>query len=329
MDDAAPERSVDPHRAVEVLRGGGVVALPTETVYGLAADARNPEAIARVFEAKGRPTDHPLIVHLAGPGQLDTWAIEVPAQARRVAERWWPGPLTILLRRHPDVLDQITGGRHTVALRAPSHPLAGAVLADFGDGLVAPSANRFGRVSPTCADDVIAELGAEIDLVLDGGPCEVGVESTIVDLSGERPVVLRRGAITPEELAEVLDTEVEVSGPGAAVVAPGMLASHYAPDARVVVLEPDVSDAEVVTAVAVHLAEVAGVGVLAPRLIEDLPVGATELVPAGGPDDYARVLYSRLREADALDLDRLVVVPPPMVGIGAAVNDRLTRAAHR
>jgi L-threonylcarbamoyladenylate synthase len=327
--DDSPEVSVDPRRAVEVLRAGGVVALPTETVYGLAADARNPAAVARVFEAKGRPTDHPLIVHVAGSSDLGTWAHEVPPAARQLADRWWPGPLTVLLRRHVDVLDAVTGGRDTVALRAPSHPLARAVLSDFGGGLVAPSANRFGRVSPTCAADVIAELGPEVDLVLDGGPCEVGVESTIVDLTSARPVVLRRGAVTPEELAEALATEVEVSGPGAAVVAPGMLASHYAPDARVVVLDPDASDPQVVIAVAEHLTQVAGVGVLAPRRIEDLPVGATELTPAGGAADYARVLYSRLREADALHLDRLVVVPPPLAGIGAAVNDRLARAAHR
>ena len=324
-----PEVTTDPDRAVAVLREGGLVAIPTETVYGLAADARDAAAVTRVFEVKGRPGDHPLIVHVAGPDDVDAWAAEVPESARRVTDRWWPGPLTVLLRRRPEVLEAVTGGRPTVALRAPAHPLTRAVLAAFGGGLVAPSANRFGRVSPTSAADVIDELGAAVDLVLDGGPCEVGVESTIVDLTGPAPVVHRRGAVTPEELAEELGVDVQVSGPGAAVVAPGMLASHYSPDARVVVLDPAVSDVEVVEQVAGHLVEVAGVGVLAPRPVAGLPVGTTELDPAGAPDDYARVLYSRLREADALGLDRLVVVPPPEDGIGAAVHDRLSRAAQR
>lgn len=324
-----PEITTDPDRAVAVLRAGGLVAIPTETVYGLAADARDAAAVARVFEAKGRPGDHPLIVHVAGPDDIDAWAVEVPESSRRVTDRWWPGPLTVLLRRRPEVLDAVTGGRPTVALRAPAHPLARSVLTAFGGGLVAPSANRFGRVSPTSASDVIDELGSDVDLVLDGGPCAVGVESTIVDLSGSAPVVHRRGAVTPEELAEVLGVDVEVSGPGAAVVAPGMLASHYAPEARVVVLDPAVSDGEIVAEVAGHLTEVAGVGVLAPRPVAGLPVGTIELDPGGAPEYYARVLYSRLREADAMGLDWLVVVPPPPEGIGAAVNDRLARAAHR
>jgi L-threonylcarbamoyladenylate synthase len=321
--------TVDVGEAVAVLRGGGLVGLPTETVYGLAADASRRDSIARVFESKGRPTDHPLIVHVAGPSQIDRWARDVPPHARLLVDRWWPGPLTLLLWRSAEVVDEVTGGRDTVALRCPAHPMARQVLEEFDGGLVAPSANRFGRVSPTSATDVLDELGEEVDLVLDGGACEVGVESTIVDLTGQTPVVVRRGGVTPEEIAEVLGVEVEVAGDGATVVAPGMLASHYAPDARLVVLAPDVDDARVVAEVADHLVDDRGVGVLAPRRIEGLPFGAVELDPAGGPDDYARVLYSRLREADAREFDLLVVVPPPADGIGAAVHDRLARAAHR
>jgi L-threonylcarbamoyladenylate synthase len=319
----------DPAAAVAVLRAGGLVGLPTETVYGLAADASRPEAIARVFEAKGRPTDHPLIVHIAGADHLDRWARDVPQAARRLVERWWPGPLTLLLWRAARVLDDVTGGRDTVALRCPAHPLAHQVLEAFGGGLVAPSANRFGRISPTTADDVLAELGDSVDLVLDGGPCSVGVESTIVDLTGTTPVVLRRGGITPEEIADLLGVTVEVAGDGATVVAPGMLAAHYAPDARIVIVGHDADDQRVVAEVAEHLVDDHAVGVLAPRSIDGLPFGAIELAPAATPEDYARVLYSRLREADARGVHVLVVVPPPPEGIGAAVVDRLTRAAHR
>jgi L-threonylcarbamoyladenylate synthase len=323
------EITTDPERAVAVLRDGGLVAVPTETVYGLAADAASVDAVRRVFEAKGRPADHPLIVHVAGVAELDTWATEVPEQARILADRWWPGPLTLLLRRSGSVLDEVTGGRDTVALRSPDHPLTTEVLRRFAGGVVAPSANRFGRVSPTTATDVVAELGDRVDLVLDGGACSVGVESTIVDLTADRPTVLRRGGVTAEEIADALGCRVELAGGTADPVAPGMLASHYAPDATVVVLDPGASDQEVVAAVADALASTAAVGVLAPSPIEGLPVGATELDPAGAPEDYARVLYARLREADARGLDRLVVVPPPDEGIGAAVLDRLRRAAHR
>lgn len=315
--------------AVEVLRRGGLVGLPTETVYGLAADASRPEAIARVFEAKGRPTDHPLIVHVAGPADLERWARDLPDWAWTLVDRWWPGPLTLLVWRSDEVSDLVTGGRDTVAVRCPAHPLANQVLTELGSGVVAPSANRFGRVSPTTARDVVDELGDGVDLVLDGGPCHVGVESTIVDLTGPNPVVVRRGGITPEEIAEVLGVEVTVAGDGATVVAPGMLASHYAPDARIVLLGHDADDAAVAAEVAQHLLDDLAVGVLAPRKIDDLPFGAAELDPAGDAEHYARVLYSRLREADARGLAVLVVVPPPTEGIGAAVHDRLLRAAHR
>ncbi|QGG96089.1 L-threonylcarbamoyladenylate synthase [Actinomarinicola tropica] len=316
----------DVHAAASILRSGGLVGLPTETVYGLAALVSLPEAVARVFRAKGRPTDHPLIVHVAGVDDLDRFARDVPPAARVLAARHWPGPLTILLRRSDAVADVVTGGRDTVALRAPAHPLAHALLAELGDGVVAPSANRFGRVSPTSAADVVAELGDAVDLVLDGGPCTVGIESTIVDLSGGVPRLLRAGQVTLAELREDLP-DAEAAGDAAEPVAPGMLAAHYAPDARVVVLDPAVAPGEVARVVAPHVRDGRSVAVLAPDLIPGLLPPVEQLDAAGGPAAYARVLYARLREADRRGVDVLVVVPPPGDGIGAAVRDRLRRAA--
>ncbi len=178
-----------------MLRDGGLVAFPTETVYGLGADASSPAALRRLYAVKGRPADHPVIVHLASIGQLADWAVDVPERARRLAEACWPGPLTLVLERSPRVPDEVTGGRPTVGLRVPDQPIALALLRAFGGGVAAPSANRFGRVSPTTADDVRADLGDDVDVVLDGGPCRVGVESTIVDCSRGDPIVLRLGGI--------------------------------------------------------------------------------------------------------------------------------------
>jgi L-threonylcarbamoyladenylate synthase len=323
-------------RAVEVLRGGGLVALPTETVYGLGADAEQPEAVARIFAAKGRPSRHPLIVHLGDADLLDAWADSVPTEARLLADAFWPGPLTLLLWRSEKVIDEVTGGRPTVGLRVPDHPVALAVLAAFGGGVAAPSANRFGRVSPTTAAHVVSELGPAVDLVVDGGPSIVGVESTIVDLTGERPVVLRPGGISVERLTDVLgvapaivaeaglaNAAADVDERGGAARAPGMLAAHYAPSAQVIVV--DEGDASAIAAT--HVADGRTVGVLAPRALPDLPDAAVALEPAGPPEEYARLLYARLRQADRLGLDVLVCVPPPPVGVGVAVIDRLRRAA--
>lgn len=318
----------DIHEAVDVLRAGGLVGLPTETVYGLAADAASPDAVRRVFAAKGRPADHPLIVHVAGPSDLDRYGRDVPAVAHVLADRWWPGPLTLLVRRSDAVSDAVTGGRDTVALRSPAHPMAHAVIAAFGAGLVAPSANRFGKVSPTSAADVVAELGDAVDLVLDGGRCRVGIESTIVDLVAQPPRVLRAGHVTIDQLREDVP-DLEVAPAAAPAIAPGMLAAHYAPDARIVLLPPDASDDEVVAAVARSLAEGRRVGLLAPQAVVGLDRRVVALDPAGPPEGYAQVLYARLREADARGVELLIVVPPPDEGLGAAVVDRLRRAAHR
>lgn len=321
MSRRPPPREID--AAAAVLRRGGLVAFPTETVYGLGADAANPEALRRLYRVKGRPPGHPVIVHIGARADLDDFARDVPEDAGALTRAFWPGPLTLVLRRRRDrVADEAAGGRDTVGLRVPAHPVALALLESFGAGVAAPSANRFGRVSPTTAEHVRADLGADVDVVLDGGPCAVGVESTIVDLTGPEPRVLREGGISAEELEGVLGRPVPVGGTTAA---PGTLPSHYAPHARV---ELVATAGEAATRTATHTAAGRRVGLLA--LLGDVTAaapGAVVLDPPPDVDEYARVLYARLREADRLGLDVLVAVAPPPNGIGAAVRDRLRRAA--
>lgn len=306
---------VDVDEAVRLLREGGVVALPTETVYGLGASALDPQAVARVFRVKGRPEHHPLIVHLASADLLPGWAV-TDERARRLAERFWPGPLTIVLPRGPLALDAVTGGLETVGVRVPDHPLTLAVLARLGSGVAAPSANRFGRISPTRAEHVASDLGADIDGVLDGGPCLVGIESTIVDLTRARPAILRLGGITREaleaELGEVdVETKAAGQGDGERARAPGQLASHYAPRARLEVWP----DLEVQAQAARKRAEGVDVCVL------DAAVLGTAAVT------WAARLYDALRVADAQGPDLILVATPPRGALSDAVADRLTRAA--
>jgi L-threonylcarbamoyladenylate synthase len=325
--------SLDIVAAVEVLRRGGLVAFPTETVYGLGADAGNETAVGRIFAVKGRPRNHPVIVHLAEPVNIKAWAADVPADAWALAEAFWPGPLTLILPRAPHVPDAVTGGIGTVGLRVPNQPLALELIEAFGGGIAAPSANRFGRVSPTTAAHVRADLGTDVDLILDGGPCAVGVESTIVDLSQGVPRVLRLGGLSVETLSDALGRPIKVTaiatgagvgaGPADPVAAPGTLPSHYAPEARVEVLGAEA----VAGRAATLLGQGRRVGLLAPRRIDGLPPGVDALPPAGGAQAYAKCLYQRLREADRRGLDVLLAVPPPERGIGAAVADRLRRAA--
>jgi L-threonylcarbamoyladenylate synthase len=294
-------------RAVRVLRAGGVVAIPTETVYGLAADVANADAIARVYAVKGRPPNHPLIVHAHDLAALDGYVAEVTPELRALAARFWPGPLTAIVARGPRTPRSVTGGQDTVAVRVPEHPLARAILATFGGALAAPSANRFGRVSPTTAAHVRADLGDEVDLIVDGGPARVGVESTIVDLTGAVPAVLRAGAVTPSQLGEALGRAV-VTRVGGAVRAPGSLASHYAPRARVVLAAADAR-------------ETTG---------RDLAAAGERvalLTLPGDPDPAARALYATLRALDADAYDAIVATLPPDTEANAAVRDRLTRAA--
>ncbi len=306
-----------------MLRGGGLVALPTETVYGLGANAEDPAAVARIFQVKGRPPSHPLIVHIGGAEQLDDWVEDVSETARLLAERFWPGPLTLVLRRGSRVPLEATGGLDTVAVRVPDHPVALALLSAFGGGVTAPSANRFGSVSPTTADHVRAELGDAVDFVLDGGACEVGVESTIVDVTGDAPSILRPGGVTREDLEAVLGCSLAVPSTSRVRV-PGQHPSHYAPRAKVILVEPEkvVSEAE--------LAQELGhrVGVFLPESFADAPlkVHAVVTVP-GSLAAYARDLYGFLRELDQQGCDLIIASVPAEEGLGLAIANRLGRAA--
>lgn len=298
-------RDID--RAVDVLRRGGIVAIPTETVYGLAALALDERAVARVFEAKGRPRNHPLIVHLGPTADPTRWGT-LDDNALALAAAFWPGPLTLLVPRTSVVPDWVTGGRNSVALRVPSHPLASTLLEQLREALVAPSANRFGHVSPTTAEHVATDLGESIDLILDGGACEVGVESTIVECTVDGLQILRPGAVTREMIERVTGTSVGALTGGSR--APGMLASHYAPRARVEIVR--------------------GVDAGLRRLAECESEGITaRLVAHRDPSDYARHLYADLRTADDEGASVIIAVDPGDDGLGPAVRDRLLRAAAR
>lgn len=299
--------STDIDRAVEVIRAGGLVAMPTETVYGLAADATNADAVRRIFSVKGRPVDHPLIVHLGAVEQLHQWVSSMPSTARRLTEVAWPGPLTIILPRANGVLDEVTGGLDTVGVRIPAHPLAAALLERVDVGLAAPSANRFGAVSPTNADHVLHDLGEFLDpvrdLILDGGECPIGVESTIVDFVGDPPQILRAGGVPFEDIRRLLGGAVaDASGPSRAS---GMLASHYAPSCTVRLVD-DADDAVALRAGTPN-SEILD-------LADDLVV-------------YAHDLYARLRDADARGVGTVIAVLPPPTGLGYAIRDRLAKAA--
>jgi L-threonylcarbamoyladenylate synthase len=292
----------DVDRALSVLRAGGLVAVPTETVYGLAADASNADAVRRVFAVKGRPAGHPLIVHVGAAAQLGDWAASIPPAAEVLADACWPGPLTLLVPRSATVLDLVTGGSTSVGVRVPAHPLTLELLARFGGGLAAPSANRFGRVSPTTADHVRADLGDEVDFVLDGGSCPVGVESTIVDCTVDPPQVLRPGGISSEEIESLL--EMTLGAPDGPSRAPGMLESHYAPRCKVVLAD---SRSE------------------AMALADELP--GAEILDDDDLAHYAHTLFARLRDADDRGVHTVVAVLPPARGLGHAIRDRLIKAS--
>ncbi|MFI9251269.1 L-threonylcarbamoyladenylate synthase [Streptomyces sp. NPDC053069] len=316
-------RTSDIGKAAGVLRAGGLVAFPTETVYGLGANAEDSAAVSRIFQVKGRPPSHPLIVHIGGAEHLDDWVEDVSATARLLAERFWPGPLTLVLRRGPRVPLEATGGLETVAVRVPDHPVALALLSAFGGGVTAPSANRFGSVSPTTAEHVCAELSDAVDFVLDGGPCEVGVESTIVDATGEIPSILRPGGVTREDLEAVLGRPLAVPSTSRIRV-PGQHPSHYAPRARVVLVELEKVVAEA------ELAQELGhrVGVFLPPSFAEAAVKAHAVV-AVPPlmAAYARGLYGFLREFDQQGCDLIIASLPEEEGLGLAIANRLRRAA--
>ena len=322
-------------RAVEVLAAGGLVAVPTETVYGLAADADSPAAVHAIFAAKGRPNDHPVIVHVLGAQALDAWAGTVTRRARVLAGRFWPGPLTLVLARAVRAHDGLTGGQDTVGLRCPAHPWARALLeawcANRGDpaaALAAPSANSFGRISPTTAahvrDDLGEKPGGRVDLILDGGACPVGIESTIVDLSRDGPArLLRPGVITRAQLEAVLG-EAVVDADAAAPRAPGRLAQHYAPRTPLELVAPNALGARVNALRGTRLA------VLAPAiaLLDWTGDVVLRLIAPAQPEEYARRLYALLHQLDAAGAQRILVAWPPG-GVGwEAVRDRLQRAAQ-
>lgn len=308
-------------RAAALLRAGELVAFPTETVYGLGADAANPAAVARIFAAKGRPADHPLIVHLPDAGHLERWA-RVPTVAYDLAAVFWPGPLTLILPRRPEVGDVVTGGQDSIGLRIPGHPLALALLREFAGGVAAPSANRFGRISPTRAEHVRAELGAAVALVLDGGPCQVGIESTILDLTGERPCILRPGMIAAADFEPVLG-RLPDEGRHAAPRVSGTLDAHYAPRTPLAVLPAAALEAEVDAA----LATGHRLAVLAPYPCPSanpcLLWRQTSMLPA----QFAHDLYALLRDLDRQQCSRIVLQQPPQEPAWRAINDRLRRAA--
>lgn len=301
--------------AAEQLQAGSLVAFPTETVYGLGADATSHTAVARIYEVKGRPADHPLIVHLPDMQDMAEWASEIPDYAIDLARAFWPGPMTLILPRTELAGDFITGGQETVGLRVPDHTLALAFLSAFkkigGKGVAAPSANRFGHVSPTTAEAVYQELGnyfGESDLVLDGGPSQVGVESTIIDCTASAPRILRPGAITVEMIEEA--TGLSIVNRDDVIRVSGALEHHYAPAAKVVLDE----------------VAVPGDGLIALSSV-DTPDGVIRLASPINSEDFARQLYGALREADAQGIARVVVMQPEGADIALAIRDRLQRAA--
>jgi L-threonylcarbamoyladenylate synthase len=303
--------------AAAILMSGGLVAFPTETVYGLGADACNAAAVARIYSVKGRPADHPLIVHVPTMDSLGDWAADVPEYAIALARDYWPGPMTLVVTRSELAADFVTGGQDTVGVRVPNHPVALGLLEAFaragGKGVAAPSANRFGNVSPTTAQAVSDELSvymAESDLILDGGACAVGVESTIIDCTGDVPKILRPGAITEEMIEN--STGLDVLDPeGVAIRVSGSLESHYSPIAKVVLDQSPLTGEGFIA-----MADVASAA------------GVIRLASPKTHDDFARVLYSALRAADEQGLSTVVVAQPGGNGIAIAIRDRLMRAAQ-
>jgi L-threonylcarbamoyladenylate synthase len=310
-------------QAVTALASGKLCAIPTETVYGLAANALDESAVAQVFAAKERPADHPLIVHVAGASDVSEWITELPQWAVDLTNAVWPGPLTIVGPRTALASNSVTGNQDTVAVRVPSHPIAQELLqqlkANGVKGVVAPSANRFGHVSPTSAAHVLADLGeyleANGDLILDGGDCEVGVESTIVLATGSQPVILRPGAVTAADIKRITGVEVSDETTNAPRVS-GALDSHYSPTAQVILIK-DVSKTELET----------NAGFLALADVST-PAGLIRLGSPETIEDYAHELYSSLRAGDDLKLKAIYVVPPSGDGLAQAINDRLNRAAY-
>ena len=308
-------------RAAEIIKRGGIVAFPTETVYGLGADAFNPLAVARVFEVKRRPYFDPLIAHVANPSNVKKLAKETPSNAKKLIERFWPGPLTIVLLKERNIPDIVTAGLPTLAIRMPNHPMALALIKESKCPIAAPSANPFGYLSPTTAEHVRDQLGDEVDLILDGGSCPVGVESTIVSFLEERPMLLRPGGVSLEEIESIIG-KVEISSIDGRPSAPGMLPKHYAPRTPIVL---DRSEKNL------DLYKDKNIGLLVFREPKDnLKYHSVEILSTKGDlREAAANLFAAIRRLDALNLDLIIAEPIPEVGLGRAVMDRLRRAASR
>jgi len=312
--------------AAELLRQGKLVAIPTETVYGLGADAKNPEAIKRIFAAKDRPADHPLIVHIPDKAALTDWVIDIPEVAWKLAEHYWPGPLTLVLKKHSDVPMEVTGGQNTVALRVPNHPVALSLLKAFGGGIAAPSANRFCRISPTQASHVEEELGDKVDMILDGGACQVGLESTIVDLSGDQPRLLRPGQISKAEIESVLQQPLLLPEAYEKIHAPGMMEVHYAPITKTLLCTQDQLRGIFQDDTFKHQNKI---GILSfGREINSGSFDKIIVMPVT-VNDYGQLLYSKLRELDNAELDLILAEQPPQTSEWLPINDRLKKAAKQ
>ena len=303
--------------ATTALINGDLVAFPTETVYGLGADATNKDAIARIYNVKGRPAGHPLIVHISSIVNLDKWARDIPEYAVKLARAFWPGPMTLILPRTDLAKDFITGGQDNVGLRVPSHTVALELLKEFeslgGLGVAAPSANRFGAVSPTTADAVNSELGGYLknsDYILDGGNCQVGVESTIVDCLQQIPVVLRPGMITREQIETTLDMQIRFVNSNLDIKVPGLFKSHYAPNAKVFL----------------NNSPKPGDGLIALNSFPT-PIGVIRLAEPRNNVEYAQILYQAFRLADAKGIKNVFAIPPTGEGAAVAINDRLIKAS--
>jgi L-threonylcarbamoyladenylate synthase len=308
--------SSEVRRAAQILRAGGLVAFPTETVYGLGADAASEKAVARLYAVKRRPSEHPVIVHFADAQKAFAWAREVPDAAKKLAARYWPGPLTLILKRSSAAKDFVTGGQDTVGLRVPSHPVAQEMLSLFGSGVAAPSANRFGLVSPTTAAHVREDLGKDADLVLEGGPSEVGIESTIVDLSGDAPVLLRPGHISQDDLEKILGSAIHERTPSSPRHSGG-LERHYAPRTPARLVPTHALDKEI-----------SKLGQRVAVLAFSRPDERVDywLRMPRDPQAYAQRLYAALRELDTAGCERILVEAPPESAEWSAVRDRLRRA---
>jgi L-threonylcarbamoyladenylate synthase len=313
---------VDIETAVQVLRDGELVAFPTETVYGLGANAKNPSAVRKIFDAKGRPTTHPVIVHLDSPRFLHHWVREVPEPAARLAEQFWPGPLTMVMPRASNVHDILTGGQDTIAVRVPAHAMAQQLLTAFGGGIAAPSANRYGRLSPTRAEHVRDELGDAVSFVLDGGECQIGLESTIVAFEGGRVRLLRPGAITAGQIREVMGELL--LGPNLQTPrVPGSTLSHYSPHTPMTIVPTGQIDAQ-----AAALSEGGRrIAVLAQRLPLKAHSYVTWVNAGRRPEQYGRALYTNLRALDKAGCHRILVQEVPRDERWDAIRDRLQHAA--